>query len=207
MDYTAEHLACARGDRMVIAELSFQLAPGRALILRGPNGSGKTTLLRCLAGLTPPMAGRTSFAPEEVAYAAHADGLKAQMSVEETLHFWAQVFGASQITPAITGFDLAPLMSRRVHTLSAGQKRRLSLSRLVLTGRRLWALDEPTVSLDSRAVAQFAAAVRTHLAGGGAAIIATHIDLGLTGADQLDIAPFRASAQTDTDPFLDEALQ
>ncbi len=207
MDYTADHLACARGDRMVIAELSFHLAPGRALILRGPNGSGKTTLLRCLAGLTPPMAGRTSFAPEEVAYAAHADGLKAQMSVEETLHFWAQVFGASQIAPAITGFDLGPLMSRRVHTLSAGQKRRLSLSRLVLTGRRLWALDEPTVSLDSRAVAQFAAAVTAHLAGGGAAIIATHIDLGLTGADQLDIAPFRASAQTDTDPFLDEALQ
>ena len=192
---------------MVIADLSFQLAPGRALILRGPNGSGKTTLLRCLSGLTPPMAGSTSFAPEEVAYAAHADGLKSQMSVEETLHFWAQVFGASQIAPAITGFDLAPLMSRRVHTLSAGQKRRLSLSRLVLTGRKLWALDEPTVSLDSRAVAQFAAAVTAHLAGGGAAIIATHIDLGLAGADQLDIAPFRASAQTDTDPFLDEALQ
>ena len=191
---------------MVIANLSFALAPGRALILRGPNGSGKTTLLRCLAGLTPPVAGTTSFTPDEVAYAAHADGLKAQMSVAEALQFWAQVFGAGDITPAIDGFDLASLMTRRVHTLSAGQKRRLSLSRLVLTGRKLWALDEPTVSLDTQAVAQFAAAVTAHLAGGGAAIIATHIDLGLPDAGQLDITPYRATAATETDPFLEDFL-
>jgi len=207
MTFTADNLACARGDRLVIAGLSFQLAPGTALILRGPNGSGKTTLLRCLAGLTPPAEGSLSFAHDEVAYAAHADGLKAQMSVAETLEFWANVFGAADINPAIEGFDLASLLTRRVHTLSAGQKRRLSLSRLVLTGRKLWALDEPTVSLDTQAVAQFAAAVSAHLAGGGCAIIATHIDLGLTGAGQLDIAPYRATTATETDPFLDEALQ
>ncbi len=207
MDYVAHDLACARGDRTVIAGVSFQLGSGQALILRGPNGSGKTTLLRCLAGLTPAVHGTTSFTPDDVAYAAHADGLKAQMSVTETLQFWATVFGAADVTPAIEGFALAPLLSRRIHTLSAGQKRRLSLSRLVLTGRPLWALDEPTVSLDVQAVAQFGAAVTAHLATGGAAIIATHIDLGLPDAAQLDIAPFRATPQTDTDPFLDEALQ
>ncbi len=206
MYYTAQHLACARGDRTVISGVGFQLRSGQALILRGPNGSGKTTLLRCLAGLTPAVAGSISFSPDEVAYAAHADGLKAQMSVAETLQFWAKVFGARDVTPAIEGFALEPLLNRRVHTLSAGQKRRLSLSRLVLTGRKLWALDEPTVSLDMQAVAQFAGAVTTHLTQGGAAIIATHIDLGLPEAEQLDITPFRATAQTDTDPFLDEAL-
>lgn len=206
MEYVADNLACARGDRTVISGLSFRLGAGQALILRGPNGSGKTTLLRCLAGLTPAVDGKTSFPPDDVAYAAHADGLKAQMSVAETLQFWAHVFGARDITPAIEGFDLQPLMTRRVHTLSAGQKRRLSLSRLMLTGRKLWALDEPTVSLDTQAVAQFAVAVTAHLETGGAAIIATHIDLGLPDAAQLDIAPYRASAATDTDPFLDEAL-
>jgi len=206
MDYTAHNLACARGDRTVISDLSFRLGAGQALILRGPNGSGKTTLLRCLAGLTPPVSGTLSFTSEEVAYAAHADGLKAQMSVAETLDFWAKVFGTDDIAPAIKGFDLQPLLTRRVHTLSAGQKRRLSLSRLALTGRKLWALDEPTVSLDAQAVAQFARTVSAHLASGGAAIIATHIDLGLPDAATLDIAPFRATAATDTDPFLDEAL-
>jgi heme exporter protein A len=206
MEYLADNLACARGDRTVISGLSFRLGAGQALILRGPNGSGKTTLLRCLAGLTPAVSGTTSFAPDDVAYAAHADGLKAQMSVAETLQFWAKVFGAHEIASAIHGFDLEPLLDRRVHTLSAGQKRRLSLSRLVLTGRKLWALDEPTVSLDTQAVAQFAAAVTAHLATGGSAIIATHIDLGLTDADQLDITPYRATAAADTDPFLDEAL-
>ncbi|MDA8746735.1 heme ABC exporter ATP-binding protein CcmA [Litoreibacter sp.] len=206
MEFSVHDLACRRGDRTILSGVSFSLAAGQALILRGANGSGKTTLLRCLAGLTPSMAGTIAFDVDDVAYAAHADGLKAQMSVRETLAFWGRVFGESDIQPAIDAFQLAPLMERRTQHLSAGQKRRLSLARLVLTGRGLWALDEPTVSLDTQAVVQFAQAVTAHLATGGAAIIATHIDLGLPQAKTLDLHRFKARNSAQLDPFLDEAL-
>lgn len=208
MDFSVQNLACRRGPVTVLRQVSFTVAVGEALILRGPNGAGKTTLLRCLAGLTPPVAGSLEFSTEDVAYAAHADGLKAQLSVAENLQFWADIFGTRDIDPAVAGFDLAGVLGRRAQDLSAGQKRRLSLSRLLLTGRPLWALDEPTVSLDTENVARFASAVTAHLAAGGSAIIATHIDLGLPGARVLEIGQFRAQ-QSDSsahDPFLDEAL-
>ncbi len=190
-----DDLTLARGGIPVLTGLSLALAPGRALILRGPNGAGKTTLLRAIAGLQPPLAGSIEGAEDRVAYAAHADGLKAMLSVTENLAFWARIFGTSDITPALDAFDLHGLADRLAGTLSAGQKRRLGLARLLVTGRPLWVLDEPTVSLDTGAVALFAAALRAHLAQGGAALIATHIDLGIE-AQVLDITPFRASATT-----------
>lgn len=208
MEFGVENLACRRGEVTVLTGVTFAVASGEALILRGPNGSGKTTLLRCLAGLCPPVSGTLGFSTEDVAYAAHADGLKAQLSVAENLQFWADVFGTGDIAPAVDAFDLAGLLERRAQDLSAGQKRRLSLSRLTLTGRAIWALDEPTVSLDTDNVARFAAAITAHLEQGGSAILATHIDLGLPTAKTLDVTPFKAS-QSDTsehDPFLDEAL-
>jgi heme exporter protein A len=190
-----DDLTLARGGVPVLTGLSLALVPGQALILRGPNGAGKTTLLRSIAGLQPPLSGRIEGAQDRVAYAAHADGLKAMLSVTENLAFWARIFGTSDITPALDAFDLHGLADRLAGTLSAGQKRRLGLARLLVTGRPLWVLDEPTVSLDTGAVALFAAALRAHLAQGGAALIATHIDLGIE-AQVLDITPFRASAAT-----------
>jgi len=151
--------------------VNFTVAAGEALILRGPNGSGKTTLLRCLAGLCPPVSGTLGFSTDDVAYAAHADGLKAQLTVSENLQFWADVFGTRDIAPAVAAFDLEQLLHRRAADLSAGQKRRLSLSRLTLTGRAIWALDEPTVSLDTENVARFAQAVIAHLNAGGSATL------------------------------------
>ncbi len=189
-----EDLAVARGGVAVLEGLGFALAPGAALILRGPNGVGKTTLLRCLAGLQAPLRGRVSLDREDMAYAGHADGIKAQLSVAENLAFWAQVFGTGQVAPALEAFELGALSDRLAGQLSAGQKRRLGLARLMVTGRRVWVLDEPTVSLDTTAVAMFAGAVRRHLAGGGLAVIATHIDLGLPEAQVLDVTPFRARA-------------
>ena len=128
---------------------------------------------------------------ERIAYAAHSDGLKSMLTVTENLKFWAQVFGTADISPAIEAFDLIPLRDRLAGSLSAGQKRRLGLARLMVTGRPVWVLDEPTVSLDTASVALFADAVRAHLAGGGSALMATHIDLGLE-ADVLDVTPFKA---------------
>ena len=193
---TVADVAVSRGGRRALEGVSFELRPGHALILRGPNGSGKTTLLRTIAGLQHPAAGRIERASGSVAYAAHADGLKGAMSVAENLRFWARIFGAAPATvdAALAALNLSDLGARPAALLSAGQKRRLGLARLVVLGRPLWVLDEPTVSLDDASVALFAGVVRGHLAAGGAALLATHVDLGLPEAAVLDLAPFRARA-------------
>ncbi|MBM1311841.1 heme ABC exporter ATP-binding protein CcmA [Sulfitobacter mediterraneus] len=193
MTLHVDNLTLARGGVPVLTGVSLTVEPGQALILRGPNGAGKTTLLRTITGLQPPLSGQITGAEDQVAYAGHADGLKAMLSVRENLMFWAQVFGRTDITAALDAYALHPLADRLAGTLSAGQKRRLGLARLLVTGRPIWILDEPTVSLDKDAVAQFAAAVRAHLGQGGSALMATHIDLGLE-ADVLDLTPFRAHA-------------
>ncbi|OYX44393.1 MAG: heme ABC exporter ATP-binding protein CcmA [Rhodobacterales bacterium 32-67-9] len=187
-------LAVTRGGIAILDRVSFGLDAGEALILRGPNGIGKTTLLRTVAGLQPPRAGRMDLPPEGAAYAGHADGLKATLSVTENLGFWARIYGQSDIAPALAAMELETLADRPAQNLSAGQKRRLGLARLLVTGRRLWLLDEPTVSLDAASVGLFAAAVRRHLAAGGAALMATHIDLGLDEARILDLTPYRATS-------------
>ncbi|MEC3861124.1 heme ABC exporter ATP-binding protein CcmA [Mesobacterium sp. TK19101] len=192
MTMMVSDLSVARGGVPVLEGVGFTLAPGRALVLRGPNGVGKTTLLRTVAGLQPALAGTITGGGEAIAYAGHSDGLKSMLSVAENLSFWARVFDRDQIDPAIAAFNLEMLRDRLAGNLSAGQKRRLGLARLMVTGRPIWVLDEPTVSLDVDSVRMFAEAVRTHLAAGGSALMATHIDLGLDDADVLDVTPFKA---------------
>jgi heme exporter protein A len=186
-----QDLAVARAGVPVLQGVSFALEAGRALVLRGPNGIGKTTLLRAVAGLQPPLQGRIEAAPDSLAYAAHADGVKATLTVAENLTFWARVFGTDSVSAAMERMALRDLADRRAANLSAGQKRRLGLARLLVSGRAIWVMDEPTVSLDAASVQLFGAVVRDHLADGGAALIATHIDLGLE-ADVLDLSPFKA---------------
>ncbi|KNG95671.1 heme ABC exporter ATP-binding protein CcmA [Pseudaestuariivita atlantica] len=188
----AVDLAVGRGGTPVLEGLSFEVAAGEALILRGPNGAGKTTLLRTLVGLMPPMEGRVEADPDTLAYSGHADGIKPTLTVAENLSFWAQVFDAGGIEAALDAFDLRALADRPAGRLSAGQKRRLGLSRMLVADRAVWVMDEPTVSLDAATVEALAGLLRARLAAGGALIVATHIDIGLD-ARVLDVGPFRAA--------------
>ena len=204
MTLSVSDLSIARGGIPVLENVSFALTEGEALILRGPNGIGKTTLLRTIAGLQPALSGEISGAEDQIAYAGHADGLKPTLTVTENLTFWAQVFGSGGSDAAIKAYDLSALRDRPAGALSAGQKRRLGLSRLMVTGRPIWIFDEPTVSLDVSAVTLFADAVRAHLSQGGMALMATHIDLGIE-AQVLDLTPFRAAPDA-VDAFEDAFL-
>lgn len=193
MSLHVKDLGVARGGRPVLEGVSFDCAPGEALILRGPNGIGKTTLLRTLAGLQPALAGEVAFPEDSGAYASHADGIKSQLSVTENLAFWAEVHGGQLANNVLEDFDLVDLRDRLAGTLSAGQKRRLGLARLGVIGRKVLFLDEPTVSLDGFSVKMFADWLRdTHLGRGGIAVIATHIDLGLE-APVLELTPYKAA--------------
>ena len=204
MILTVSNLTVARGGVAILAGINFVMVSGTALVVRGPNGSGKTSLLRTIAGLQPQMSGQITGAEDRIANAAHSDGLKAAMSVAENLEFWSSVFGGPSIQPALNAFNLNSLASRRAGHLSAGQKRRLGLARLMVTERPLWVLDEPTVSLDAVSVSIFISALESHLANGGMALISTHIDLGLD-AEVLDMTPFKdlaANVETSDQAFL-----
>ena len=190
------NLACSRGGLTVFEGVHFSVLTGQAVLVRGPNGSGKTTLLRAIAGLQMPDAGAIECKPESIAYATHADGIKATLTVRENLQFWADLFGASSIDRAIETFDLTALLSRPARALSAGQRRRAGLARLMVSGRLIWVLDEPTASLDVGASGLLVAAVEQHLASGGCAVIATHDNIGLEGGS-LDMSQFRPSEAAD----------
>jgi heme exporter protein A len=193
MELVVENLVCARGGVRVLEGVSFRLRPRQALVLRGPNGVGKTTLLRVIAGLQPAVSGRLEV--PEVAYAGHLDGVKGPLTVAENLRFWASVYGTAGVDAAMAALNLAALRDRLAGSLSAGQRRRLGLARLLVTGRAVWVLDEPTVSLDAASVALFAEVIGAHLAAGGSALIATHVDLGLAGMEEMDLTPYRAKAR------------
>ncbi len=201
---TLNNLSVARGGRRLIQGLNLTIGAGRAVILHGPNGSGKTSLLRTIAGLQLPAEGQVEVDEDSLIFAGHLDAIKAQLTVHENLEFWQSIYGSNPalIARALTAFNLENLSERAAASLSAGQKRRLGLARLIVADRAVWILDEPTVSLDTASIALFDAALATHLAQGGVAMIATHVALDQK-ATILDMQDFVATAQTEFDPFLE----
>jgi heme exporter protein A len=192
-------LVVARGGRPVVSGIDFALSAGEALVVTGRNGAGKSTLLRALAGLLPHAAGAISLAggapdadlPAQAHYLAHADGMKAALTVEENLDFWRAYLGvddgAGSLLPslALARVGLAHALRAPFGALSAGQKRRAALARLLVARRPVWLLDEPMTALDRGSREKFAEVMRDHCAGGGLIVAATHEPLGLPAATAL----------------------
>ena len=186
-------VSVSRGGRVLLEGVTFDLQAGRAIVLTGKNGIGKTSLLRTLAGLQDANSGRVGIPQDTVVYSAHLEGIKHALSVAENLQFWGAVFGTSNLDVALETFDLEDLRDVMAGALSAGQKRRLGLARLLVTGRSIWLLDEPTVSLDLGSVKQLTRVLNDHLGVGGSAIIATHAALDLRGqVVTIDLGKFAA---------------
>ncbi len=197
-----EGLACQRGNQIIVSGLSFEVHAGRALVLRGPNGSGKTTLLRTLAGFLSPAAGKIAIQGvsdgddgSHFHYIGHANGVKPRLSVIENISFWQRYYSGHDdieaAEAALDAFALLNLASFSAGHLSQGQARRLGLARLLAAHRPVWLLDEPSVSLDAASTKLLESAIASHLAAGGLAIVSTHLDLALSEASVLELAPSR----------------
>jgi heme exporter protein A len=185
---SATGLGCVRGFRNVFNDLNLQLSSGDALALTGPNGAGKSSLLRLLAGLLRPSAGRVAFegdtdegaVAERAHYLGHLDAFKTALTVGENIEFWIHYLGGEHdAAPALAAVGLESLEHLPAAYLSAGQRRRLSLARLIAVSRPLWLLDEPASALDSAGQEMLAGLMRTHLARGGMIVAATHGPLGI----------------------------
>jgi len=182
-------IRCVRGGREVFAALDFEVSSGEALAITGANGSGKTSLLRLIAGLLTVAAGSIDLAggeaelslPEQAHYLGHRDALKPALSVLENLTFWRDFLGGEASDPAesLTAVGLDHAARLPAAYLSAGQRRRLSIARLLAVRRPVWLLDEPTNALDTAGQSLFAGLMQDHLARGGLIIAATHAPLGL----------------------------
>jgi heme exporter protein A len=185
-------LTCVRGFRTVFQDINFELAGAEALALTGPNGSGKSTLLRLIAGLLPMTGGELRLEggaaeatlAEQAHYQGHLDAFKPALTVAENLDFWARYLGATAASGSVLAkVGLDGLARLPAAYLSAGQRRRLSLARLIAAPRPLWLLDEPTSALDAAGQEMLAALMRSHLAGGGMIVAATHGPLGIACAE------------------------
>jgi heme exporter protein A len=190
----ARQLACRRGDRLLFHGVDFAVAPGEALFLRGPNGSGKTSLLRLIAGLLVPESGELLWCGRntnhlgaayraELAFLGHLDALKPQLTLRDNLAFWRALLGGTvEIQSVLAEVGLAASVDLPAQYLSAGQRRRFGLARLLLRPSRLWLLDEPTTALDAEGQKMATMLISRHLAAGGAAVISSHDEIALPGA-------------------------
>jgi heme exporter protein A len=194
MRLEATDLACVRGGREVFSGVEFAVAGGEAMVVTGRNGTGKSSLLRMIAGLVRVAAGRLALTggdpdrplAEQVHYLGHQDALKPSLTVEENLGFWARYLGpdAEAVPAALAAVGIDVVAKLPAGYLSAGQRRRLSIARLVAVQRPIWLLDEPTSALDRPAQERLAELMRGHLAGGGIIVAAAHGPIGLERAKE-----------------------
>jgi heme exporter protein A len=227
MKLTGHGLICVRGGRRVFSGVGFSVSAGQALVLTGPNGAGKSSLLRVIAGLIRPASGKVALVGgdpelsvgEQAHYVGHLDPLKPALTVAENLTFWARFLNGgadrwrqsgrdaaadeqARIALGLSAAGLEDLAGLPAGYLSAGQKRRLSLARVVAVPRPVWLLDEPATALDAASKERLQRMMQAHLADGGLIVAATHGPLGLTAPAELPLDAF-SSGNDDFCPFLD----
>jgi len=195
MRLVGSDLTCVRGGRQVFSGVGFTVGAGEALLVMGPNGAGKSSLLRLVAGLLRPQQGGLKLEggdleltiAEQAHYLGHQDALKPSLSARENLGFWTALLGgeAARSDHALAAVGLDELAHLPAIYLSAGQRRRLAIARLIAVERPIWLLDEPTSVLDAAAQAMLADLIRAHVAGRGLVLVASHGPIGLNGAKQL----------------------
>jgi heme exporter protein A len=198
MKLVGDKLSSVRGSRTLFAELSFDVSAGQSLLVTGPNGAGKTTLLRTIAGFLRPQAGRVALElgrpdhtlSEQCHYVGHLNAVKGTLTVAENAAFWNAFLGGARerVETALATFGLAALRDIPAGYLSAGQKRRLGLARVLLAERPIWLLDEPSSSLDEAAQRALTEVVNAHLAAGGLVVSATHTPLAFTNSRELRLS-------------------
>ena len=201
--FHGQKLVCVRSEHMVFRRLDFDLSSGDALVLIGPNGSGKSSLLRMMAGLLRPYDGRLLWDGEDALddfdehganlhYVGHHDAVKSVLTVSENIKFWAELRGGNDlgIAEALKIFDIKHLYDTPGQFLSAGQKRRVNLARIIAAPAPLWLLDEPTTALDKATIKRLEAAIQNHRDSGGMVVLSTHSDVNMPGSKTLDLAQF-----------------
>ena len=183
-------VAVSRGGRRILEGVSFVLSAGETILLKGANGAGKTTLLRAISQFLPTDKGNITVAGNARAvYCGHSDGVKTAMTVKENATFWATLYGApaKAVDSALSALDMLELADRTASDLSAGQRRRLALARVIISGKAIWLLDEPSASMDAAATRKLIDLITDHARGGGAAIVATHDLLEIPSARSLTV--------------------
>jgi len=203
-------LICVRSEHMVFRGLNFDLSAGDALILVGPNGSGKSSLLRMMAGLLKPFDGELLWNGENALddfdqhganlhYVGHHDAVKPVLSAFENIKFWANLRGAGDagIADALTVLDIKHLYDTPGQFLSAGQKRRVNLARVIAAPAPLWLLDEPTTALDKDTIKRLELAIQKHRDNGGMVVLSTHAEIEMAGGEILDVSQFAPKHNVD----------
>ncbi|MCH7935881.1 MAG: heme ABC exporter ATP-binding protein CcmA [Proteobacteria bacterium] len=205
--FTGTDVVCLRAERIVFEGLDFALEPGGALMLRGANGSGKSSLLRLMAGLGRPLSGTITWNETDIAddaeahnrhlhYVGHADPVKPVLTVAENLAFWAAIRGeadaAGAAAEALKRLGIGHLANVPGRFLSAGQKRRVNLARVLTAPAVLWLLDEPQTALDNQALRSLETVIADHRQQGGMVVVSSHAEAGLKGAVTLDLGDFQA---------------
>ena len=178
---TVSDFTSSRGGRVLFDQLSFQVCSGEVHVLMGPNGAGKTTLLRSLAGIPQSVPAILKQPSLTHSYVGHLNALKANLTVRQNLTQQTKL-SPDQLQEAFNTRGLTSIADREIRTLSAGQKRQIALTRLSLSGAKLWLADEPTTHLDDKAAAQFWASLVSHLKEGGAAVLTSHAPIPLCNA-------------------------